>query len=81
MKRVDKIVSSLPKEQQAENRKMAEGLGDIFDGLNIGDFGKKMIKSAIDWAQETLLPKIQARNTAAAIVIAGLLDALEGALK
>lgn len=79
--RTDRVIQSLPPNEQPEARQAVEGLSGIFDGLDVGEFGKRMIRAAIDWVQAEVLPKVQERNSMLGLLLAGLLDALEGQLK
>lgn len=85
-KNSQRILRSLPPDQKAEIKEMQRvveevDFGSIFDAIDLGVIGRKLITFAIDIAQSELLPKIEAVSPKLALIIAMLLEAAEGALK
>jgi len=81
--RMQQMMQSASPEERAKAQEVLKGsqLTDFFKDLDLGEFGKKFALIGIDWVQANLLPKLQSANAMAAIVVAGLLDALEAQLK
>ena len=84
--RSESILRGMNPSQQAQAKRTVEGLfqgldlGDLFKNLDLGEFGKKLIVIGIDFVQANILPKLQAKNPTLALVLAGLLEAVESAL-
>jgi hypothetical protein len=72
-------LSKLPQDEQAAIKKTLSEFD--FGTIDLGVWGKKMILLGIDWVQAELIPKLSAKNAYLGVLIAGILDAVEGALK
>jgi hypothetical protein len=83
MNRANTILKSMAPDEKKAAQEILKGsqLTDLFDDLDLGIWGKKIALVAIDFVQANILPKLQEANATIAFVVAGVLDAIEAALK